>query len=281
MPDDVRTHLGSSRFKVDQLRQGEPDARGALVEHIYALRSGEYAVYRAGSVYIQFADDPGVEREQRARVLAIGEHRADLAALLVGWALDRRAVYDCKIAMGLQLALDGNEEAARKTLEGARADVLKEREAAGRLQYLACAAACGVVLLLALALLHAGAAAPASAADDFLLAGQAGLAGAMFSIALAIRSRTVALDTDIRGNASEGLLRLVIGLASGALILLLLTSGILPQLAFGEVGLSAENLTWKGVAVVAFLAGFAERLIPDILDKAYPQPVGAPSPIRP
>lgn len=280
MPDDI---IGArvnqeNRFRVADVREGGEDARGTRIERVYALRSEEYAVYLAGDVCVQYADRPEQEKAQRTRILKVSEARADLAALLLGWSPERRKVYDCKAAMALQLALDEDEVGARKIIEGARADVLKEREVAGRLQYLACAVVSCAVLLLLLNACHVWVPTPeGGAVNNLWLAAGAGLAGAAFSIALAIRSRTVALDTDIRANASDGLLRVVIGAVSGALLLLLLSAGVLPKLVFGNAELSQSAMDWKGVLILGFVAGFLERLVPDLLDKAHhQQPAGSP-----
>jgi hypothetical protein len=270
--DEARTTV---RFSVDQIVEGQNDGRGVRIERVFAFRSGQYAIYLAREIAVQYADDPATESDQRKRVLAIGEARADLNALLFGWAPQRRKVYDCKAASALQLAIDGEELAARKIIEGARNDALKEREAAGRIQYLVCTAGlCGIMTVALCALYWSGLIRDSRPAEAFGLAAGAGLAGAAFSIILAIRSRTVALDTNLCGNASDSLLRVVIGLFSGGLLLLLISSGALPKLSFGDADLSAANLTWQGVLVLGFLAGFMERMVPDLLNKANPEPVG-------
>ncbi|HJS84838.1 MAG TPA: hypothetical protein VJ779_05215 [Acetobacteraceae bacterium] len=265
-------------FRVDQIIEGQNDGRGVTIARVFAFRSGQYAIYLARDITVQYSDDPKTETEQRKRVLAIGEARADLDTLLFGWSRERRKAYDAKIASALQLAIEGEELAARKMIESARSDALKEREAAGRMQYLLCTASICVLLMLMLAALYwLGAIFVSDPANDFGLAAGAALAGAAFSIVLAIRSRTVAPDLNLLGNFSDSALRVAIGLLSGVLLLLLLSSGVLPKLSFGDADLSAAKLTWKGVLVLGFVAGFVERMVPDLLDKARPESAGAPA----
>jgi hypothetical protein len=64
---------------------------------------------------------------------------------------------------------------------------------------------------------------------------------------------------------------------SGGVLLLLLSSGLVPKLVFGESSaLSWSGIGWEGVLVVGFIAGVLERLVPDLLDKATAQPLEAP-----
>jgi hypothetical protein len=70
------------------------------------------------------------------------------------------------------------------------------------------------------------------------------------------------------------LLRLVIGVLSGRVLLLLPSSGLVPRLALGEgPPVNWIDVTWKGVLI----AGFLERLVPDLLDKVAAVPMGARS----
>ena len=113
------------------------------------------------------------------------------------------------------------------------------------------------------------------ASSDLWLAAKAGLIGAAFSIALAIRGRTVALDTELLDNVTDGTLRLLIGVISAGVLLLLLACGILPSLKIGDAQFGGSALTWQMVLVIGFVGGFLERFVPDLLEKKNSQGNGS------
>jgi multisubunit Na+/H+ antiporter MnhB subunit len=179
-------------------------------------------------------------------------------------------VCDRQLAYALQLALDGDMDGAKAIIAAAKAFVLARRTARGRFQYLKWsfgAAAVMIGLLFLASRLYPF----QQASSDLWLAAKAGLIGAAFSIALAIRNRTVALDTELLANVTDGTLRLLIGVISAGVLLLLLASGILPSLKIGDANFSGSTLTWQMVLIIGFVGGFLERLVPDLLEKKNPQ----------
>jgi hypothetical protein len=254
------------------VRVGNDDSRGVLITQIYAFQSDEYAIYQAGEVMVHFADDPGKEQTQRKSILPLSSARAEVNALVQGLAC--REICDRQIAYPLQLALDGDTDGAKATVAAAKAFVLAKRAARGRFQYLKWSYGVGAILIGLLFLaswLHP----VKEASSDLWLAGKAGLVGAAFSIALAIRGRTVALDTDLLDNVTDGTLRLLIGVISAGVLLLLLASGVLPSLKIGNADFSGSSLTWQMILVIGFIGGFLERLVPDLLEKKAPQGNGS------
>lgn len=255
-------------FPLKDIQVGKQDGRGIPITHVYAAQADDYAIYQAGDVMIHLADQPEKAQAQRRSILPLSSARAEVNALVQGLAC--RTVCDRQLAYALQLALDGDMDGAKATVAAAKSYVLAKRAARGRFQYLKWSY--GAAALMIGLLFLADRLFPISEASSNLwLAAKAGLVGAAFSIALAIRGRTVALDTDLLDNVTDGTLRLLIGVISAGVLLLLLACGILPSLKIGDANFSGAGLTWQMVLIVGFVGGFLERLVPDLLEKKNSQ----------
>jgi hypothetical protein len=265
---DAQPQDGQQPFRLRDIRVGSKDGRGLPITRIYAVQSEEYAIYQAGEVMIHFADDPGKEQAQRKAILPVSSARAEVNWLVQGLAC--REICDRQLAYSLQLALDGDMDGAKGTVAAAKAFVLAKRAARGRFQYLKWSYGAAAVLI-GLLFVASGFYPLRPASSDLWLAAKAGLVGAAFSIALAIRGRTVALDTDLLDNVTDGTPRLLIGVISAGVLLLLFASGIVPSLKIGDADFKPSTLTWEMVLVIGFLGGFLERLVPDLLEKKSSQ----------
>jgi hypothetical protein len=221
--------------------------------------------YESEGVQAQLTPDPDKRKTLRQLLLPLGTERAKLQALLSGWP--RRQSFDSSVAIALQLALGGagNADAnanALQTLKDTKAAILNEREIAGKAQYVRFTLILGLfgvfLLMLAQHNMFKG-------SGNFWLGAQAGLLGAVLSIAIGIRNRTVALDIGFAGNLSESALRLVIGTLCGGTLVLLFSTGLLPSLHTlkGEQD-AVQSMPF--VLLLGIIAGFVEQLVPSLLD---------------
>ena len=245
-------------FRLKDIQVGKTDSRGLKITQIYAVQTGDYAIYQAGGVMVQVADDTVRAQTLKKSILPLSSTRAEINMLLGGLA--------CREVGDRQLALDNDLEGAKATAASLKATLVAQRAARGRFQYLKWSYG-AAALLIGLLFVASWFYPEPTASNNFLLAAKAGLVGAAFSIALAIRGRTVALDTDLLDNVTDGTLRLIIGVVSAGVLLLLLGSGIIPSLKIGDAEFKAGALTWQMVLLVGFVGGFLERLVPDLLDK--------------
>jgi hypothetical protein len=308
----VQNKPNEPSLELSALAVGKPDERGNTIKYIYA-RDPAYVVYYSRSadgeagqhynrgwslrllqvarlaprpltelayetegVQVQLTSNPAERHRLRGLLLPLGTERAKLQALLNGWR--RRQSYDSSIATALQLALDGNgkADAALQTLKDAKASILSEREIAGKAQYFMCTLALG---LCGLSLLWGGFHVLFKDLPNFWVGAQAGVFGAILSIAIALRGRTVLLDSGLRGNLSESALRLSIGAISGGTLVLLFATGLIPALHTVSADLNVTGLSGTlpddpktRLALTAFvvllgiIAGFVDQLVPGLLE---------------
>jgi hypothetical protein len=259
-------------FGVNHIQVGSRDRIGLAIDRVYAV-TPSYAVYFAGGrVRVQRSDDPELACQQEAKISDIAELRAELNALLGGLPVilsAKRRAFEDKLAVALQHALEGRIAAAKVLIENTHHAIIVTLAANQRLIYVSFVGGWFLLFLTVLQLASDVFFVINRQEDNLWLAGKGGLVGAGFSIAIAYRTRQIALGTDIFDNAMDGFLRLGIGVVAGGVAMLALSSGMVPDLQVGSRRLTGESMTWKSVLVVGFVAGFLERLVPSLLDKDW------------
>jgi hypothetical protein len=261
------------RFCVGNVKIGASDLTGKLIEEVYIKVRPQYAVYRtADRVVIQYADDETLATEQRRLMSTVNLVRAQISGLICDWARsrykafkDKSAKYESRVASALILCLEGDGVAALASLNDTKEDIIAERTSWGRFEYLISASifsliAIGVFTVLQHKFFHFP-----QPSGNIWLAARAGTIGAFFSIALGIRDRTVLTNLHRRDNLADGALRILIGIVAAGVLVLMLSSKLLPAFRIGDAGISGGDISWQTVLVVGFVAGFLERLVPDLL----------------
>lgn len=268
---------------VEEIRLNGEDATSAQILAVYAKLPPEYAVYRTKErVLIHYADEPQLEVEQRSRMAQLNIIRGEINGLIDGWRHDGRSRYkaradryDRRVADALVVALEGDQESARSILQDIKQEVVDERSSWARFLYLMSAfgTVAGMIALIAFftspwfsrALFDMPA-----ATMDLWRGAAAGALGAFFSVAISIRRRTVLTDLQARSNALDAGLRVIMGVLAATILIAFLRSGAVP-LKVGDAAIPATaGDAWMLVLIAGFLAGFSERLVPDLLAKGPP-----------
>jgi hypothetical protein len=284
----------TTRKLVEDIAVGQPDARGIVVDTIFARVSQKYCVYKSDSdnrIMIQFADDETVGDEQRLCLSRLEPERSTINAEFDGWQsalwkFRRNSNRHSQLVMGFSYriaqaavsALSGDPVTGKSQLQSVLDDIQCERLSIGRVEYFLTALAVGVafVVLAWLALLVPFGCEPpvgdtpmpfgcfANGGGLVLAIGMASL-GALFSIAMAIRDRNIQTDKSRRSNIMDASLRMGVAVVASIVLFALLFSDYV-TISFGENEVTGDlsKTAWPAM-VVAFIAGFFERLVSNFL----------------
>jgi hypothetical protein len=250
---------------------GARDNGGEQIDCVYFKRL-DYAIYRRGTppqVVVAYSDNPATADQQIMGISVLLPQRDHLLRLIDNLPPKAQEHYRAQIADALRLGLEKQVDTAKALLAEGIDQALGEQSRRGRLVYLQWTAF-ALVPALVLILWGGSYVKDHSGVHLLLMAPGAGALGAILSIAIGIRARTVAIEGDWRSNAVDAALRVGIGMISAGVLFLLLSSGILAKIDAGGVALTGSGMTWQVALVIGFAAGFLERLVPDLLDTAAP-----------
>lgn len=246
------------------------DASDEKITRVFFKRKN-YAVYAVSyHVKTHFSDDDAEADKQFSKLAPLFRLRDRLEYLKQD--LKCRGDYQLQIANAFRIGLQGDVDEAAAILRSAIRNATEKRARTGRIVYLAAAGVVTTVFAMLLCALGAWLVSGTSGPQPLgllVLATGGGALGAFLSIAMAIRTRTVAPDGHFWTNAADGGLRVVIGVLAGGALLLLITSGLVTN-PFASSATGAAPVGWQAALIVGFVAGFLERLVPDILEKREP-----------
>jgi hypothetical protein len=250
---------------------GAKDSGGEKVDCVYFKRTS-YAIYRRGAppqVVVAYAEDQSIADQQIAAIGPLLPMRDHLLNLIFDLPVKSQETCHAQIADALRLGLEKQSSSAQALLTEATNEALAAQGRRGRLVYLQWT---GLAILPALFLIvFGGYFVPDKAGVNLLLmSAGAGVIGAVLSIAIGIRARTVAIEGDWKSNAVDAAVRVTIGMISAAVLFLMLHSGVVTNISAGDAQLSGSAMDWQVALIIGFAAGFLERLVPDLLEKTAP-----------
>lgn len=265
-------------FWIRDLSIKKPDSAERVVTYIYARSDPKYAVYQTEDrVTIQYSDAPDIESTQRSRLSSLALVRAEINGLMADWRDNTRyryrvKRYDARVAAALIEALEDNLASALPALTAIRDELVADRMTRARFLYLLTAAIFATVIAAgSIAISNHDTTTPCAAPFLTLLhATAAGALGAFFSVVITTWKRSIRTDLNMRENCLDASLRIAMGVISAAFLQALFSAGLVDiDIAGIPIG-SPEAIKSAGLTVfiVGFVAGFAERLVPDMLDKS-------------
>ena len=264
---------------IADVRAGATDEMGDQIRYIYGIKPPNNAIYVTDKrLVVRFADDPLLKSEQRKGLASLNPIRGEINGLIDGWRLqykrsglrEKAARYDRRVADALIVALEHDVDSAETILTQIKQDIIEDRVSWARLEYLVSALLISFILITIVWLFASG------QAYDLWRSAAAGALGAFFSIALSIRGRTILPDLRRTSNITDASLRVLIGFVAASVLMAFVSSRAV-TVGMGDARFdSASTPAWLFALLIGFLAGFSERLVPDLLAKASASTVAAP-----
>jgi hypothetical protein len=290
---DDRAAEGEARTtacRLSDLQKDKPDKLGNTVREILWIETN-YAIYCSDKgIYVHFSDSPEEERDQRKRFSEICPELCELrylTAQMRGWnwwlpwlyGRRRHTLYEHNMAQALMLMMEDNGDKAKCLAQQTLAMAVRRVTSDNTVRYVRACFVWGIVLIgMGVATFWNLNSPEAMSWRPYLVGGMFGAVGAIFSIITHLEAFKLKPCDVSRMNHWMGAIRVVMGIMSAIALLLfadtLFSGEILRKLTEAEhitkvdVDAMKNVVLWQSVALLGFVGGFAERLIPSMLHQA-------------
>jgi hypothetical protein len=170
------------------------------------------------------------------------------------------------MAQALMLLMEGNTEGAKVISRNALSMAVRRVSNDNRIRYVrACLVTGAIWILIGIALFDrplAFAALDIPRWNAYVIASMFGAAGSVFSIATRLQNFELKPCNDSRMNVWMSMVRVGMGIVA-ATVLLLFAKMMLHDMVFPKA--VGGRIPLEGAAILGFLGGFAERLVPNLL----------------
>ncbi len=274
-------------FPLKNIKIGAQDKRGRkIIDVLWAVN--DFKIYKTSwGINPHFSDAAKTAKDQREWYLALGSelsHLNHLIQLMEPWlmrmgrlvlrrvgkdpAVDATGIYyEREMARAIAQALTGDVEKAKTDLTVLAERLEKRVRNRGRVIYF------GMCLLLATCVVGLAAillpVPDATLSSEVTLAAMMGSIGALLSTAVGLRSLTIDASATLFMNLVYGGQRMLVGVLGAIVVYLALRAGIALEV-FPGVGDGSPGdgpLDRYKLAFISLLAGFSERLVPNLLDR--------------
>ena len=279
-------------FPLSDLKEGAPDKRGKEVTDIlWAVH--DFKIYKTDKgISPQFSDDPALAETQRENYLSLGPELADLnqqinlmkagLARAVAWVTHlfglpedaRHNYYEQETARGIAQALSGQPDKGRETLSDLINRISKRLSNVLRVLYFTICVVATVAITVGLTIYTEQMSSPATETIlglnmfDVSVAAVMGSLGALLSTAIGLRSLSIDPTATLTINITYAIQRMLVGVLGAVILHIALKSGLVNNLLGTTQNTVAEGNTAGKLAFLSVLAGFSERLVPNLLDRS-------------
>lgn len=249
----------------DEYKVGGKNRFGRTISEIFAREQGKYVIYTCTDIP-EINIDGSTETQERLSKISSPLSKID--SLTVNDIKKYKFINE-QIAYAMINAIEGNVEEATLILNNLEKKVIKIRVLNGRIHYLLGSGILPVLCILIslfLALNYNLINDPVRKEIIFIVfVSTFGSIGGFLSISVKMNNLDIDSDSGFFSNFAAGMLRLLIAICGSIFILLVIKSNLL-------LGVLNDKTTSKYVFfALAFVAGFSETFVPNVINKLEDQ----------